>query len=380
LLLLIILAWVARPFVRRPGSPVRTILYIKPDHLGDLLLATPVITQLRHSFLQARIVGLVGPWSRFILEQNPDLDTVLTCPFPGFERTPPPATGLIRWLRPYLTLFQYAWLLRQMSIDLALIGRDDHWWGAALALLAGIPQRVGFAVPECRPFLSHALPWDASAHVTHQGLALVAAVSTTRQATTLPPTRFTPSASDQQWASDWLHTNCGISRQRLVIIHPGTGGPTKLWLAARWAALADQLVAEDNCQIVLTGGPGEEALVAEVRQHMHQPALALAGTASIGQLAALLQRATLVIGVDSGPLHLAIAVGSATLHLFGPSDQRRFGPWGPPEQHIIIRSGVACSPCGVFAACPRGLAQPECMERIALGEVVAAVRQSLNTA
>ncbi len=74
---------------------------------------------------------------------------------------------------PYSTLLRYALLLRAGRYDLAIVGRDDHWWGAALALLAGVPWRVGFAVPECRPFLTNAQPWNPRDHVTAQGLALV---------------------------------------------------------------------------------------------------------------------------------------------------------------------------------------------------------------
>src|SRR5205085_5549472 len=81
--------------------------------------------------------------------------------------------GLWSVVVPYLTLLRYALLLRAGNYDLAIVGRDDHWWGAALALLAGVPCRIGYAVPECRPFLTTALPWNPHDHVTAQGLALI---------------------------------------------------------------------------------------------------------------------------------------------------------------------------------------------------------------
>jgi heptosyltransferase-2/heptosyltransferase-3 len=102
---------------------------------------------------------------------------------------------------------------------------------------------------------------------------------------------------------------------------------------------------------------------------MRSAALALAGQTSVGQLAALMRRATLVLGVDSGPLHLAAAQGVRTLHLYGPGDAGRFGPWGDRARHVVLRADLWCSPCGEFAACPRGLAQPECMELIASSRV-----------
>ncbi|NJO07991.1 MAG: glycosyltransferase family 9 protein, partial [Chloroflexaceae bacterium] len=112
------------------------------------------------------------------------------------------------------------------------------------------------------------------------------------------------------------------------------------------------------------GGPDEAALVEQIAALLHQPPLVLVGQTSVGQLAAILRRARLVLGVDSGPLHIAVSQGTPSIHLFGPSDSGRFGPWGNRHIHKVIRMGLWCSPCGVFAACPRDTSPPECMERI----------------
>ena len=88
LLCLRLLAALARPLARRPDAPIASILYIKPDHLGDLLLATPVLAALRLRFPGARITALVGPWSQAVIERHPAVDILLTCPFPGFTRQP----------------------------------------------------------------------------------------------------------------------------------------------------------------------------------------------------------------------------------------------------------------------------------------------------
>jgi ADP-heptose:LPS heptosyltransferase len=401
-----LLGLLARPFARRPIAAVSAILYIKPDHLGDLLLATPALAALRQRFPAARITAIVGPWSEIVVRRNPDLDVVLVCPFPGFERRSPAAgrrsqvaeRGLRRLLatcdlrlatlvRPYLTLLRYAMLLRAGRYDLAIVGRDDHWWGAALALLAGVPWRVGFAVPECRPFLTDALPWDPRDHVTAQGLALVeAADRRTENGHPLSQfsilnsqfqARFDPSQDDLVWADSWLAAHRIYTRDRLVVLHPGTGGPAKLWRAERWAAVADALVAA-GARLVLTGGPGEEPLVEELARRMRAHPPTLAGQTTVGQLAALLRRAALALGVDSGPLHLAAAQGVRTIHLYGPGDAGRFGPWGDPARHIVVRADLWCSPCGVFGACPRGLARPECMELIDVATVVAQAQRLLD--
>src|SRR5882757_8409212 len=92
LLLLRLLAALARLFVRRKPDAITAVLYIKPDHLGDLLLATPVLAALRQRLPAAQITALVGPWSQIVLQRNPDIDALLVCPFPGFERRPTNAT------------------------------------------------------------------------------------------------------------------------------------------------------------------------------------------------------------------------------------------------------------------------------------------------
>lgn len=282
-------------------------------------------------------------------------------------------------IRPYLILLRYAILLRAGRYDLAIVGRDDHWWGAALALLAGIPRRVGFAVPECRPFLTDALPWDPRQHVTAQGLALVAACGSAAAAPELhDEARFEPAPAELEWARAWIRAHVGDDA-RLVVIHPGTGGPAKLWRSVRWAAVADALQAQ-GARVLLTGGPGEAGLVAEVAGGMRDTPLALVGQTTIGQLAALFRAAALALGVDSGPLHLAAAQGIPTIHLYGPGDAGRFGPWGDPARHVVVRADLWCSPCGVFDACPRGLAQPECMELISAAQALAHAQRLLEAA
>jgi heptosyltransferase-2/heptosyltransferase-3 len=455
LLLLHLLALLLRPLARRPtlGTPAR-ILVLKPDHLGDLLLATPALRALRQSCPQAQISALIGPWSLAALAGNPDIDRVLTLPFPGFERQKvttetqrrrafedggwkieagrgsvarshhaPPSSILhplssifsasLRLcgdiVRPYLALLRYGLLLRRAGYDTALLLRDDHWWGAALALAAGIPRRIGYAVPECRPFLTTALPWNPREHVTAQGLRLVERVGEFRVAsfelvpstgsdTAQPATRFIPSPADAAWADAWLRAHGIDEHTRLVVIHPGTGGAAKLWPPKRWSALADALLsavskvpgaasAEPSPQpsapspqhaLLITGGPGEQALVERVAAGMARRPLTLAGATSVGQLAALLSRAALVLGVDSGPLHLAVAVGVPTLHLYGPGDPGRFGPWGDPARHVVLRAGLWCSPCGIFSACPRGTDPPECMAAIGVDQALAAALASLE--
>jgi heptosyltransferase-2/heptosyltransferase-3 len=382
--LLVLLAWVGRWFVCRSPAETRRVLVLKPDHLGDVLLSTPALRMLRRQHPYAHITALVGPWSARILARNPDIDTLLTLPFPGFQR------GAARHspLYPYWLLLRFALLLRAGGFDTALLLRDDHWWGAALALLAGIPRRIGYAVPECAPFLTDALPWAPGEHVTRQALAVVQTLhSPPDPLSELPntqdlPLHFAPPAAAVAWAEEWL-TQQGIgAHERLVILHPGTGGAAKLWLPEHWAHVTHSLLSQADARhplrLLLTGGPGEETLVQAIARLLDPAPPVLVGATSIEQLAALLGRAALVMGVDSGPLHLAVSQATPSLHLFGPGDARRFGPWGDPSRHVVLRAGLWCSPCGIFSACPRQTDPPECMQQIAPDEVIQAAQRLLS--
>jgi heptosyltransferase-2/heptosyltransferase-3 len=365
-------------------APPRRVLLIKPDHLGDVLLCTPALRLLRQQHPRAEIVALVGPWSVPILAHNPDIDTLMTLPFPGFAR----GAAARSVLAPYRLLLHQAMLLRAGHFDTALLLRDDHWWGAALALLAGIPRRLGYAVPECAPFLTRALPWVPEQHVSRQALALVQAMRGDPDPAMQEPgcysLRYAPAPADAAWAATWLAQHGPAPDERLVVLHPGTGGAAKLWLPEHWAEVGNRLLDEAAqnghlpLRLLLTGTQAEAALLAEIAQALHKPPLQLVGATNIGQLTALLGRAVLVLGVDSGPLHLAVSQGTPSLHLFGPSDARRFGPWGDPARHVVLQSGLWCSPCGVFHACPRHTDPPECMAHLEVAQVVQAAQRLLT--
>ncbi|HEX6289898.1 MAG TPA: glycosyltransferase family 9 protein [Herpetosiphonaceae bacterium] len=362
---------VARRFVRSSPQQARRVLVIKPDHLGDVLLLTPALRLLRQQQPDAEIALLIGPWSQVAVAHNADIDTTLLCSFPGFTRAARP-----RPWQPYGLLLKMALLLRAGHYDAALIARDDHWWGALLAMLAGIPLRLGFALPETEPFLTTALPHSFSTHVTAQNIRLVEAL--TGQPATKPPPMVAPiGGRDRAWATEWLTRHGVIPDAQIVALHPGAGGAAKLWIDARWSEVADAL-HERGYTVVLTGGPDEQALVTSIVRAMARHPLTLVGAATIGQLAALYARCALVLGVDSGPLHLAAACGVPTLALFGPGDAGRFGPWGDPQRQIVLRSGLWCSPCGVLDACPRGTLPSECMARISTAEVVERISEQAS--
>ncbi len=323
------------------AGPPRRIVIIRPDHLGDLLFATPALARLRAAYPDARLTGLVGPWAKPIWDRQTMLDDIGELPFPGIAARP--ATP---W-EPYSILRNAARELRDRHYDMAVILRFDYWWGGLLAEQAGIPVRWGYDLPETARFLTHTLPYQPERHEVEQDLTLADAVVRTaphpppplrvERDAGQPPLRFPLTAEERTWASEQASAGMGP----LVAIHPGTNGSLKLWTLAGWAAVIEWLHSH-GYRVVFTGAAGEIPLVEAIRAQL-QPAtqiatLSLAGQTCLGQLGALFAVCAAVLGVDSGPLHLATAESARTVRLYGPSDERQWGPWGPAERNIVVRA------------------------------------------
>lgn len=321
-----------------PAVP-RSILLIRPDHLGDMLFLTPALHALRSALPSARITLLTGPWGAEVVRHSPDLDAVESCVFPGFERRPKKSL-----LAPYHLLAETSRRLRDGKYDTAVVLRFDHWWGAWLAAAAGIPRRIGYDLPETRPFLTWVVPYRGGRHEVEQNAILLATLAPGIDAA---PGRmhYSVTADDRAWTASWLETHGIGPERRLVAIHPGAGAAVKQWPVAAWAEVAARLAGRPNIWIILTGGAGERELTRAIAAAAKLPVSDAAGATTLGQLAALYERCALVLGSDSGPLHLAVAVDAPTVHLYGPVPAAKFGPWGDPARHIVLSTSWACAPC-----------------------------------
>lgn len=355
-----------------PDTPSRRILVIRPDHLGDLLFATPALHFLRQRFPAAHITALVGPWGVPILAGNDDIDDLLTCSFPGFTRQPKGSP-----FAPYRLLRSEARRLAGMSFDRAYVLRFDHWWGAWLAAEAGIPQRIGYDLPSTSPFLTSAIPYVAGRHEVVQNLALVGDEEW-RLGTgdwELGRMRFAVLPRDEEAANALL--GAFDAGRPLVAIHPGSGAAVKRWRTEAWIELARALIDRHGAQLVFTGSAGEAALIdpilaaLQAESALGGAARSLSGRTDLGTLAAVYRRCALVVGPDSGPLHLAVAAGTPTVHLYGPVDQRTFGPWGDPARHVVVTSDWPCIACNRLDWPDSALAEHGCVRDVAGDRVIA---------
>ncbi len=357
-------------FTRQPARPWRRLLVVRPDHLGDLLFLTPALRALRAAFPRAEIVALVGPWGAEVLQHNPWVDRVLAFPFPWFDRRPRRSA-----FDAAHRLWRLVRRLRDERFDCALSFRADFWWGALALALAGIPVRVGFAHPLVSPLLTHRCLDPGPLHEVERNLVLLTRLGVPAAP---GPLEFSTSRAERQAARDLLARAGVPPGAPFLVVHPGAGGYGKHWTVEGWAAVVRALQAE-GWRVVLTGGAAERALTAAIQAQLTRPVVDLAGQTSLGVLAAVLQRAALVLGPDCGPLHLAVALGTPTVHLFGPSDPTRFGPYGPPDRHLVVRAAVTCPACQRYGYTPDQDHPHICMAAITPEMVLAAVR-ALSTA
>lgn len=352
-----------------PPAP-RRLLVVRPDHLGDVLFLTPTLAHLRRALPDAHITALVGPWAAPLLAHNPDVDAVETLAFPWFDRRPRRSL-----LDPYRRLYAAARALRG-RFDVALVMRFDHWWGGWLAAAAGIPHRVGYATPLLAPFLTWPLSYRPGRHEVLQNLSLGTPWGLPDHTTPEEsPLRLPLSPADVA-AAEELPLPPGDGP--LVAVHPGSGAPVKRWPAVKWAAVMRALHEQHRARFVLTGSRAERLLAEAVAARAGVPARLLAGETSLGRLAALFARCDLVMGPDSGPLHLAVAVGTPTVHLYGPVDPAAFGPWGPANRHRVVVEPLPCQFCNRLDWPEAALPDHPCVTGIPVERVLAEAERLLQ--
>jgi ADP-heptose:LPS heptosyltransferase len=340
------------------------MLLVRPDHIGDVLLTSPAIRLLRESLPNARLTYLVGPWSVEAARRGPPVDEVCTLAFPGFTRRTKPNA-----LQPYALLLREALNLRREQYDLAAIFRPDHWWGALLALVAGIPLRIGAATPETTQLLTHARVPRVDEHAAVQALEVaqlaLRAAGITAAAAAHEVVFSVPEQARQQ-AEAWWQQH-GLQGRRVTIVQPSAGAVLKSWPIRRWANLLDALPEP----VVLSGAPADARLLDAITERTADKPFVAVGQ-SLEVSAALYARAALVIAPDSAAGHLAAAVGTPSLRLYGPAPVTTFGPWpNDANQQILQSTKLACVPCGYLENPPCGArTEPACMLAIAVEDVV----------
>ena len=334
----------------------KRILVVKLDHLGDVVLATPVFSNLRRAYPNAELHALTGTWSRVVLEKHPDVNKVLEYNSPTFCRTGQPT--------PLKEVFQLYQQLRHQKYDLLVELRGD-WRIVCFALLRITPKRLDRAALQIANKLGF-----AQFSGTHEATRNLDVLKRAGIPTPTQTTIFSVTAADKKWTSNFLAAHQIDKERPLIAIHPGSPIPLKRWLPERYAELADWLIARKRAQILFVGVEDEIPIITEIQAGMQAQSVNIAGKTTLIQLASILHTCNVFIGNDSGPMHLAAAVGTQTIGLYGPGDPTRFGPAGVQCQTI---RRFDCPPC-LGTTCRFG--KEGCMPKIQVKDVI----QVLETA
>jgi heptosyltransferase-2 len=254
----------------------------------------------------------------------------------------------------------------------------NSFGSALMFFLAGIPERWGYRRDGRGLLLTRAVPWDEAGPVIHQAeyyLRLVRGLNGGAAAGSPSPIPLFLSSEERAAARRAL-ADLGLDpdpARPVVVLNPGASyGPAKRWSAESFGRLGSLLQAALSARVVVTGLGSEVELAERLASVMPRPPLILSGRTSLRGLLGILSQARLCVTNDSGPLHLANAVGTPVIGLFGPTDPAATGPLQAPAK--VIWKGAACWPC-LYRSCPFG---HECLTAIEPGEVLEAAREYLG--
>ena len=322
-------------------------LVVAPTWIGDTAMAAPFFSSLRKAHPGARVVAVAGPWTSGLLRSFPWIDRVLS-------------VDEGKWRR----FFSLKGMLKGETVDCAWI-LPNSFRAALLARWLGARRRIGYVVGSRGWLLSDGVLRSPNApHLADYYLRLLEAQGYTTQPQ-VDDFYITPKA--QEFAENLLEGHSGGEGAPLVGVHPGAFfGESKTWPLEHFKALIHRLIDGEGARVFILGGPGELVLAEKLDTMSGRRATNLAGKDTLQTLPALLSRLDVLISGDTGPLHVAALVGTATIALFGPTDYRQTAPKGLRAR--TIHKNLDCSPC-FQRTCP--LRHHDCMKRITPEEVAA---------
>ncbi len=338
----------------------RRILIIKPSSLGDIIHAIPVLRLLRMKFPQAYLAWFIHEKWADIIKGHPDLDEIIAWSF--------------QWSQ-LLGLFK---VFREKKFDLA-VDLQGLFRSGVISYLSGAPVRVGFKNGREGSSLFYTHKVSVPHHPIHAVDRYLLAAKVLGAVPSDPVCTIPISPLDEQFVEDLLRESGLLPSQHFVALNPTARWWTKRWPIDRFAQLTDH-VQDSGMSVVVIGGEEDIPEIQRMQSLMRTHPVIVAGKTSLKQLAVLLSRAKLLITNDSGPMHLAVAVGTPVVALFGPTDPVRTGPYSrmvgrSPITHHIIRRPVECSPC-LSRHCKVG--DHRCMMQIEVEQVFEQVRKVLN--
>jgi lipopolysaccharide heptosyltransferase I len=334
-------------------NPPRRILIIKPSAIGDIVHALPVLNLLRKRWPEAHISWLVSTACQSLLEGHPQIDELIPFERRRFGkgwRKPTAAVGLVRFMSD----------LRSRKFDL-VIDLQGLFRSGYIAWRSGAPIRVGPS--EARElawifYTHHVATGFPNGHAVDRYLKIADALGLGREPVEF---HFAITDADRAAAAALLP-----SEARYAVLLPGANWDTKRWPPRKFAELTGPLKDRLGLQSIVAGSAGDQKLASQI-----PGAIDLTGKTNLRQLVALLDKADLVIGNDTGPLHIAAALNRPLVAMFGPTNPDFTGPFGRLDS--VVRHPIECSPC--FS---RHCSHRSCLEKLDASVVLDAVMKKFN--
>ena len=329
------------------------ILVIKLSAIGDVVLITPSLRALRARFPKAHITVLIGREARELLHRCPYVDELIV-----FDRVQDGTfKGLLRLAKK----------LRVSQVDL-VVDFQNNRMSHLLGFFSGAPQRFGFSSRRLSFLLTHRVKLPSQAiPAVEQQFRLLALLGVQGVSSHL---ELWPGPKDEERVDNLLKDSWLAQKQPLIAVHPG-GHPrwlSKRWPPQRFAQLIDELASTTKARVVLTGAASERPLAEAIAKEAKVQPIVAAGLTSLNELAALVRRAQVFVGGDTAALHVAAAVGTPLVALFGSTDPIRHLP--PAPQVRLLKKNLPCSPCYRSICYRSGSGHMECMKLITVKEVV----------
>jgi len=352
-------------FGRRNGScseDIKSILLIRLDHLGDVLLTTPAMRSLKRRFPQARITMVIKEWSFEAIKNNPHIDNIIFFnPFWTIAskegKKPEGISGFYHLIH----------LLRKEHFDLAIDFKGDVR-NILITYLSGAKRRVSYGIRGGGFLLTDDIPYESEIHEIDKNLRLLNRLGINAQDDEMELYFH----EEDMARVEQIFEQKGIDlSSQTIALHYGGASQFKCWDMDKFITLAERITENNSANVLFFGGPYErEAL--QLSEKIEK-GIFLMPDLTVCQMAAALKRCALLVCNDSGPMHMGFAVGTPTVAIFGPTFPNRFGP-KDLEKNRVVRSGLSCSPCW-HPDKPIGCKERKCFKSIEVGSVLAAIKE-----
>lgn len=337
------------------NSKRKKILIFNVNWLGDIIFSSPFIRAVRETFPDSYIACAIPPRCKDILETNPRINELIIFDESGPEKT-------------FLGKIKFAFKLRKENFDIAFL-LHRSLTRALITFIAGIRVRVGYDTKRRGFLLTKRLGSPAKdTHRVEYFLNLAKAIGAD---TSKKDYEFFITEPDRKKSESILESRGVSNNNRIVVLNPGGNWDPKRWPVSRFAELGDRLIERYGVKILITGAEKDKALADKISKVMKNKPISICGQTTIRELASILERSELVISGDSGPMHIAISVGTDVVALFGPTFTDITGPYGKGN-YIVIQKDVGCSiPCYDFTC-----KDNRCMKAISVDDVIGAIEEN----